>query len=332
MDEALQAKLVSLAVLGLGSLAAGCLPMAALAIVRRGKRGRDATLRVTADSTLFSYLLCFGGGVLLSTLLCHMIPESLESWDDLQADQLVVENDVPLPSILTGVGFFLVYAVEEVAHAIMHGRRRPGAAKVTPQVELSELSAVELQRRAPQPAAADEPHSHGAEEPHSHGAALAESASALSTVLLLVALSFHAVLEGIAVGAEEEANDVYLMLAAICSHKFVLVFILGLELLATRLQPAAQLGCILTFVGATLLGIGIGIGVLQLDADGRAHGISLMVLQTLSAGALMFVCFMEVLSRERSRHGHKLARLACTAFGFALIALLVSLVTEPEED
>ena len=330
MDDLLKAKLVSLAVLGLGSLVAGCLPMAALACVRRGKRGRDATLNITADSVLFSCCLCFGAGVLLSTLLCHMIPESLESWADLQESGLVAENDVPLPSILTGVGFFLVYAVEEVAHGIMHGRQRKRAT-VAPQLELAELSASELQHRHAASGPAEHA-AHGADEAHSHGAVLAETDGALVTTILLIALSFHSILEGIAVGAEETSADVYLMLTAISSHKFVLVFILGLELLTTSLRTAVQFVYILTFTCAALLGIGIGIGVQELGAEGRARDVSLMVLQTLASGALMFVCFMEVLSRERSRQGHKAARLACTAVGFALIALLVSLVTEPEED
>ena len=327
----LAAKLVSLAVLGAGSVIAGCIPMAALAFVRRGKRGRDATLNITADSPLFSYSLCFGAGVLLSTLLCHMIPESLESWEDLQANGLVAENDVPLPSILTGVGFFLVYFVEELAHRIMHGRQK-SQSKVTPETtEMAELSATELQRQHDHAGAAG--HSHGVQEGHSHGAALAETSdSALVTFLLLIALSVHAILEGIAIGAEPSREYVYIMLAAVCSHKFILVFILGLELLTTNLRPLAQFGCVMTFVLATELGIGIGIGVFELEADGRAHDVSLMVMQTLSSGTIMFVCFMEVMNRERGRKGHKMAQLASMVVGFALIAVLVSLVTEPEED
>ncbi|XP_037080202.1 zinc transporter ZIP1-like [Pollicipes pollicipes] len=349
MDDVLKAKLVALAVLGLGSLLAGCLPMTALAVLRRGKRGHQAALRVSPDHPIFSFFLCFGAGVLLSTLLCHMVPESLESWSDIQSNDSVVANDVPLPSILIGVGFFLVYLLEEVAHKLLHGAQPRAAARVQPDVALVstpakladpgdgglDAGALEVQHGHDGHAGSGEDHVHGTggDEGHSHGAAIASAhGGTLVTMLLLVALSFHAVLEGIAVGAEENTSNVYLMLAAVSSHKFILVFILGLEMLTSSLRPVAQVACVLVFTVATMLGIGIGIGVLQLEVTGLAHDVSLMVMQTLASGTLMYVCFMEVLTRERSRQGHAMARFACTAAGFVLIAILVSLVTEPEED
>ena len=65
-------------------------------------------------------LSCMGGGVLLATALTHMLPENRES---LAAVPYVQDNldHFPLAEVLTLAGFALIYLVEEIAHFIMSG-------------------------------------------------------------------------------------------------------------------------------------------------------------------------------------------------------------------
>ena len=68
-------------------------------------------------NVLTSFLLCFGGGVLLATTLIHLLPEirpNLES----SADLLGLEF---LPELILCAGFFLVYLVEELAEFLLGG-------------------------------------------------------------------------------------------------------------------------------------------------------------------------------------------------------------------
>ena len=59
---------------------------------------------------LTSFLLCFGGGVLLATAMLHILPESSEGLA-LAGAKLEIEF---LPYLVLCSGFFLIYLVEEL--------------------------------------------------------------------------------------------------------------------------------------------------------------------------------------------------------------------------
>ena len=46
----------------------------------------------------------------------------------------------------------------------------------------------------------------------------------------VMALSLHAVFEGLAVGLEEDVEGVWILFTAVCTHKFVMSFCMGVEL------------------------------------------------------------------------------------------------------
>ena len=46
----------------------------------------------------------------------------------------------------------------------------------------------------------------------------------------VLALSLHAVFEGLAVGLADDEEGAWVLFAAICSHKFVMAFCIGVEL------------------------------------------------------------------------------------------------------
>lgn len=79
-------------------------------------------------------------------------------------------------------------------------------------------------------------HAHG----HSHAIPLPHSAdedmfvSSLRGLLIVLALSIHELFEGFAVGLERTSYGVYYMFAAVCGHKFVISFCIGVELMVQR--------------------------------------------------------------------------------------------------
>ena len=107
----------------------------------------------------------------------------------------------------------------------------------------------------------------------------------------VLALSFHAVFEGLAIGLEESSEDVWKMLAAIASHKFVITFSLSLQLLeagTTRLGFGLFLT---TFSLISPLGVGVGLAVSEpADRTSEVHQVTVAVLQGLAAGAVLYVC------------------------------------------
>ena len=61
----------------------------------------------------------------------------------------------------------------------------------------------------------------------------------------VLALSFHAVFEGLAVGLEESSPDVWTMFGAIATHKFIITFCVRFNLLmlineSTKLDPVSS--------------------------------------------------------------------------------------------
>ena len=71
-------------------------------------------------SVIVSCLNCFGGGVILTTALTHMLPEvNLFLAHNIASGQ-IEESGLPLAEIWVLCGFFMIYFVEEVTASISY--------------------------------------------------------------------------------------------------------------------------------------------------------------------------------------------------------------------
>lgn len=140
---------------------------------------------------------------------------------------------------------------------------------------------------------------------------------------LLIALSLHSLLEGLAIGVQESGNKVLLLLGAVASHKYVVGFCLGMELSASqRSQFKNHLFGILTFSLGSV--IGIAIGMIIVDAETSWTESAVPVLQGLAGGTLLYVTVCEVLPREKAKwHKNRENRYAGI---FQLIAVCVGFI------
>ena len=109
-----------------------------------------------------------------------------------------------------------------------------------------------------------------------------------------MALSFHAVFEGLAIGLESTPADVWKLfagdfcliihsnfmfifgftyiLAAIATHKFVIAFCIGLELMSAETRKIYYVIYMTTFALVSPLGIGIGIAITEGDTlESESH-------------------------------------------------------------
>ena len=113
------------------------------------------------------------------------------------------------------------------------------------------------------PAAAPEPvallnAAHQADHHHHHGLV----SPSIRGFLVIIGLSMHAIFEGITVGLEQSPSDVYKLLAALASHKFVIAFCIGLELATSGVRIAVQTAYIFVFSIMTPIGK-IQLGITQ---------------------------------------------------------------------
>jgi zinc transporter ZupT len=84
------------------------------------------------------------------------------------------------------------------------------------------------------------------------------SQSIAGQIGLFMALTFHATLEGVAVGIEPSAEQLLLLAGALACHKFVVAFCYGLELKASGHECLSLVGHIFLLSLGSLLGIIIG--------------------------------------------------------------------------
>lgn len=145
------------------------------------------------------------------------------------------------------------------------------------------------------------------------------NASSLRGLLTVVALSFHAIFEGLAVGLEPQIASVVYLAAAIATHKLVIAFCVGMELWVTGATTRRILGYLSIFSIVTPLGIGAGMALGYFNNDSDNLGPMPTILQGMAAGTLLYVVFFEVLARERANDKSGLLQLAAIMLGFLLM-------------
>ncbi|KAL0821335.1 hypothetical protein ABMA28_005925 [Loxostege sticticalis] len=297
--ELTTAKAVAMLALGLGSFIFGMIP----ACFSEGTRQKHPLF--------ISCLLCFGGGVLLSTSVVHMLPEAREKLPNYS-------------ELMLCIGFFIVYLVDELVH-LFYG---PGNDPHRQTYGSNEgTSLLHQERNMQQDAEMVDRCCGDTANPRmchvSHTAPCNKSSSGV--IGLLCALFVHSVLEGLAIGLQVDASQVLLLLGAVASHKFVVGFCLGAELCASAPgRLCAHIVCVALFSGGSVAGIGLGAGLETVQAV--KDSIAVPIMQALAAGTLLYVTVSEVLPRERaSWHERKrsagVAQLASVVTGFALMYL-----------
>lgn len=140
-------------------------------------------------------------------------------------------------------------------------------------------------------------------------------------LLAVLALSFHAIFEGLAVGLESQVKNVWYLFGAIATHKLVIAFCVGVELVSSRTKLFLLFVYVATFAVVTPLGIGLGI-VLSEEASAAGGNFVAVALQGMAAGTLLYVIFFEVLQRERSNTQSGFLQLIAIIAGFAVMFAL----------
>lgn len=145
------------------------------------------------------------------------------------------------------------------------------------------------------------------------------------SVLLLAALSFHGVFEGMALGLQSKESDVWIMCIAIVVHRGILSFGMSLQYARNNDRPSTIIFSISTFAIICVVGIVIGIAIstgaqLYDDVD-----VPNALLQSLATGTIFYIIFLNILFKELD--GNKdVKKISCTFVGFASMAILLAVV------
>jgi len=151
-----------------------------------------------------------------------------------------------------------------------------------------------------------------------------ESHSTFRAVMLVMALSTHATFEGLALGLQTDPAQVLQIFTALCIHKCVIAFSLGMRLVQSRLTTVSIVGCCLLFCVSALVGGFIGLAITEALKSSKAAMVN-GSLQGLACGTFLYITAFEILPHELNESGNRLAKLIMLLMGFALICIFVYL-------
>merc|ERR1712142_1377348 len=157
--------------------------------------------------------------------------------------------------------------------------------------------------------------------------------ASLRGFLVILALSLHAVFEGVALGITRTEHSVWLLFFAIASHKFVISFCVGMQFVSSGIKVVLTVIYVSTFSIISPIGAGIGIALSETvtsEADMQTSFVT--VLQGLATGTLLYVVFFEVIEKERLKKTNGLLMVSFIFLGFAVMTAVqyIEVITAAE--
>merc|ERR1711983_255532 len=148
--------------------------------------------------------------------------------------------------------------------------------------------------------------------------------AALRGFLVILALSLHAVFEGIALGLTGPVNSVWFLFFAIACHKYVISFCVGMQFVNSGIKPLLTVIYVSTFALISPIGGAIGIALSEtVTSEAAVQTTIVTILQGLATGTLLYVVFFEVIEKERLKGTDGLVQVS-----FLLLGCLVMLLME----
>ncbi|GIX75874.1 zinc transporter ZIP2 [Caerostris extrusa] len=215
----------------------------------------------------------------------------------------------PMPEFIVCCGFFAVYLFEEIVHYFLGGHTHvPSENKALRSFSKSSACDPSVENGLN---LVDDDHHHHHHEPPSFS---------LTGLLTVAALSFHSLFEGFAVGLRPDAMSTWIVFAAISVHKFVISFVVGLEVLATGGKNKHVYSYMSVF--AIMSPLGMLIAMITDNNLEDSSPMTVSVLNAIATGTLLYVTFFEILQRDEHKDIATWVQLIATSAGFAVMCFI----------
>eukprot|EP00095_Tigriopus_kingsejongensis_P004214 maker-scaffold1792_size27886-snap-gene-0.4 protein:Tk04214 transcript:maker-scaffold1792_size27886-snap-gene-0.4-mRNA-1 annotation:"zinc transporter zip1" len=312
--DLLAVKIITMALLGGVSLLLGLVPMAFRSCMNKRPDGKSSKMDL-----FISAFSCFGGGVILTTCLTHMLPEvNLFLQNNIKQGDFP-DTGMPIAEILVLCGFMMIYIVEEITHSCIHLSQRTKEKKRVKRA-MNPLNAEEDGEWEPCV------QQHGHTEIPTDIIVPGENQGFEATLrgfLVILALSLHAVFEGIALGLTHTVSSVWFLFFAIASHKYVISFCIGMQFVSSGIKPLLNVIYVATFALISPLGAGLGILLSEsVTSEASLQNSLVTILQGLATGTLLYVVFFEVIEKERTNGTNGILQVVFISLGFICMILL----------
>ncbi|KAJ3673071.1 hypothetical protein LUZ60_006445 [Juncus effusus] len=266
----------------------------------------------------------FAGGVFLGTALIHFLSDSNETFEDL------TDKEYPFAFMLASAGFVITMLADCVISIVV------SRGKKTVSDDLERAGAAgngensqEVKLESGNQIAASQPVGGDGKTDHSVASMLRDASTVGDSVLLIVALCFHSVFEGIAIGVAETKGDAWKALWTISLHKIFAAIAMGIALL--RMMPNRPLLSCAAYAFAFAISspVGVAIGII-IDATTQGHVADWIyaISMGLACGVFVYVSINHLLAkgyrpRKEVRVDTALNRWAAVVLGVGVIAVVM---------
>lgn len=136
------------------------------------------------------------------------------------------------------------------------------------------------------------------------------------SLILVMSLSMHSLLEGLAIGLQKTASSALSIFVAVLFHKSLMAFSMGNNLVHAN-QSAKNI-VIAAIVLATTSPIGIALGLVMKETHYSTEIVN-GALQGIATGTFLFITFFEVLAREFESHSDQVLKTIAFLLGYGSI-------------
>lgn len=272
----------------------------------------------------------FGTGVLISTAFVHLLSHAMLYWSNECVGELKYEATGPAIAM---AAVWLVFLVDFFLLRALRKRTDAGSLcshdGVAHHEEQQHMGAVEKRESN---SSLDHSSSSGSAESVYGGLSYAQAKVAEWDVTVIeMGIIFHSILIGVTLGVATGAGFVALLIA-VTFHQLFEGLALGSRLSLLTWKSAWYKFLMATaFVLTTPLGIAIGVGVrAKFNGNGAGVLITLGTFHALSAGILLYTALVELLSgdfihnkqMQRSSLGRSIAAVAALTIGIMAMSVL----------
>jgi len=222
--------------------------------------------------------------------MMHFLSDANETFADL-----LPRNDYPFAFTLACAGYVLTMLAEcAISHVVARGRTAaaPGTAGELEEGKLSSTNGNGSEQQA------TDAHGPPSTAGHSTASVLRNASTLGDSLLLIAALCFHSVFEGIAIGVAETKADAWKALWTISLHKIFAAIAMGIALL--RMLPNRPLlSCFayaFAFAISSPIGVGIGI-IIDATTQGKVADWIFAISMGLATGIFIYVSINHLLSK-----------------------------------
>ncbi|CAH04694.1 Zinc transporter ZIP3 [Caenorhabditis elegans] len=305
---------------------AGSAPLLLLTFLK--KKGKDQN-----DSGWLSYLSCFSGGVFMATCFLDVMPHVQQTYGEI-LETYNVEFRLPMNQLFICVGFFFVYLIEEITAKVFgsggHGHSHGPPIPLTVDIKKEKVTRVQLiengSSSSPEtlmiPIDSRTRHSLVVEET-APWVVSDEKRNLLKSLTFAIAMSFHSLLEGFALGVQDSDAAIWTLFLSLLLHKSIEAFSVGLQISRANTEKKGIVMCTI-LVYALMTPLGSVLGTLLQNTGDKSFGkdCTIVFLEAMAAGTFIYVTFLEILAAEKENRFNSLKQLLCIGLGFMVILAL----------